>query len=327
MPTIFGVSCANNTGTTLLSSLSGPRALAFDAAGNLWTANYTDGTIRVLPIASGTLFGVSVTANTPVTITTVTAAGPWGIAFDSVGHLFISDFGHSTIKVLPKTSVTIFGTACTANVVSTLFTGAPFNGPANLTLDAAGNLYCANSGGANIVVVARSTGSIFGTSCTANTPIAIAAVNSLSTPRGISFDSVGNLFYSDGGTNDLYVLPASNTTIFGQGVFVNTQRALYSGGLNFPRGMRVDSLGNVYIAGFNGNLAAAVPVSSGSIYGVAVSANAITTLLSTGLSGPSDVALDAAGNLYIVDFTSSNIVALPGSVVATPSSSGFLAFA
>ena len=46
---------------------SDPRALAVDGAGDLFMANY-DGTLTVLPRASGTIFGVPVTASTTATL-------------------------------------------------------------------------------------------------------------------------------------------------------------------------------------------------------------------------------------------------------------------
>lgn len=84
-----------------------------------------------------------------------------------------------------------------------------------------------------------------------------------------------------------------------------------SAGLNYPRGVAVDPAGNVYIAEFSGNRVRKVDT-----------AGNITTIAGNGsqgfggdtgaatdaqLSNPSDVAIDAAGNVYIADYGNSRI--------------------
>jgi sugar lactone lactonase YvrE len=326
--TIFGISCTENATTTLTSSLSGPRCCVFDSAGNLWIANYTNGTIQVIPISTGTLFGVSVTANTLTTVTTVTTNGPWGLAFDGTGSLYISNFGHNTIQVLPISTGTLFGVSVTANTLATLFTGAPLNGPANMAFDPSGNLYVANSGGSNIVVVPKFTGTLFGTSVTANTPIALSNATGLAQPRGITFDSSGNLYYSDFSNEGIYVLRAvsGSTTIFGHTGTQNTQQELFSGLTQAPRGIHFDTSGNLFFAGYSGNDAGVCATATGTILGVAVTQNQSSNVVTSGLSGPSDVTLDSAGDLFIVDFSSSNLIVVAATPAPAGSNSGFLEF-
>ena len=326
--TIFGISCTENATTNLTSALSGPRCCVFDSTGNLWITNYTTGTLQVLPVSSGTIFGVSVTANTLKTITTLPTSGPWGMAFDGTGNLYISDFGHSTLKVLPVSSGTIFGASVTANTVATLFTGAPLSSPSALAVDAANNVYVANSGGSNIVAIPKFTGTLFGTSVTANTPIALSKTSALSQPRGITFDALGNLYYSDFGNTGIYVLRAvtGTTTIFGKSGTQNTQQELFSGLTQGPRGIHFDSAGNLYFAGATGNDASVCAVATGELLGVATTANSVSNLVTSGLSGPSDVALSPEADLFIVDFTSSNLIVVAATAAPSGSNSGFLEF-
>ena len=58
--TLFGVPVTRHVLTTVFSGLSTPMGLAFDQGGNLYVANAQNGTVSVLPKASGTLFGVAV---------------------------------------------------------------------------------------------------------------------------------------------------------------------------------------------------------------------------------------------------------------------------
>ena len=67
---------------TVISSLSSANGLAFDSFGDLFIANYGNGTVSVMPHASGTIFGVSVTADTLATFASG-LSNPYGLAFDS----------------------------------------------------------------------------------------------------------------------------------------------------------------------------------------------------------------------------------------------------
>ena len=82
------------------SGLSGPVTLAFDSAGDLFIANTANSTVSVLPKASGTLFGHSVSADTLATVVSSGLDAPIGLAFDSAGDLFIANSGNSTVSKL-----------------------------------------------------------------------------------------------------------------------------------------------------------------------------------------------------------------------------------
>ena len=104
--TLFGVAVTANI-PALLASVPLPVGLAFDSAGNLYVSHASAhgplslaGAVSVLPKASGSLFGTSVTANT---LTTLVGSGldfPGFIALDSSGDLFIPDLVSSDVYVL-----------------------------------------------------------------------------------------------------------------------------------------------------------------------------------------------------------------------------------
>jgi sugar lactone lactonase YvrE len=72
---------------------------------------------------------------------------------------------------------------------------------------------------------------------------------------------------------------------------VESATALVSSGLNTPRAVALDGVGNVYIAD-TGNAA---------IKEWATANGSVTTIVSTGLLGPNGLAVDSVGNLYIAD--------------------------
>ena len=104
-----------NKPATVVSALSTPQRLAFDQAGNLYITSFLNNTVSVLPKASGTLFGMSVTANTLATLVSGLDR-PAGLGLDQAGNLYIANFTaatgpnvNGTISVLPKASGTLFG--------------------------------------------------------------------------------------------------------------------------------------------------------------------------------------------------------------------------
>jgi hypothetical protein len=147
------------TPSATLTGLNRPTALAFDASGNLFVANYDGGTVS--RFAPG--------ATTPnATLTGV--AQPHGLAFDGSGNLYVTNqVGTTVSKFAPG------ATSPTATLTG-------LNGAFGLTFDGSGNLFVANSLGTTV--------SKFAPGATT----ASATLTGLSGPNALAFDSSGNLF-------------------------------------------------------------------------------------------------------------------------------------
>ncbi|HEY1205667.1 MAG: hypothetical protein ABSH46_08095 [Bryobacteraceae bacterium] len=187
---------------------------------------------------------------------------------------------------------------------------AQFGGISGLAVDAAGNLYFADTWNQR-VRVAAATGNV---STIAGNGVAAdagdggpAVAASLPWPAGVTVDANGNLYISSG--SRVRKVSASGTIA----AFAGTTTAGYAGDtgpatsarLTEPHGLAVDSAGNVYIA------------DSGNFRIRKVSANGIiTTIAGTGVAGYSGdggpaaaaeigyvhaLAFDGAGNLYFSD--------------------------
>jgi hypothetical protein len=147
----------------------------------------------------------------------------------------------------------------------------------------------------------------FATSYTIAT-VADASSLGLSSDAGLAVDSGGNVYLADSSKHRiLKVTPTRQISILagtGTGGFNGDERPATSAQLYSPRGLDVDSAGNLYIADYRNDRVRKVTPTG-----------IITTVAGTGISGvsgdggpatraqlrpPVGVAVDGAGNLYIL---------------------------
>jgi uncharacterized protein (TIGR03437 family) len=208
-------------------------------------------------------------------------------------------------------------------------TNAQLNGPVGVTLDSAGDLYIADqgnncirkvSGGVITTVAGNGTLGFSGD----NGPATNAQLNY---PAGVAVDPAGNLYIAD--LENFRIRKVSNgviTTVAGNGTggFSGDNGPAVSARLDFG-GVAVDPAGNVYIA--DSGTSRIRKVSNGVIATVAGNGtfgfsgdNGPAT--SAQLNGPSGVAVDSGGNLYIADVGNSRIRKVSNGVITTVAGGG-----
>ena len=128
---------------------SQPGAVAVDSNGVLYVADGGNNAIRRITPGGvvGTLAGWTNAGYADGVGTNALLNGPAGVAVDAMGNVFVADTGNNTIRKIATNGVvsTLAGLAGTAGHADGVGTNAHFNGPAGVAVDAAGNVFVADT--------------------------------------------------------------------------------------------------------------------------------------------------------------------------------------
>jgi trimeric autotransporter adhesin len=245
---------------------------------------------------------------------------PSGAFMDASGNLYITDMANNRIREINAVTgniTTVAGNGTAGYTGDTgLATAAELNQPAAVALDSAGNIYIADNDNNVIRKVTVSTGIITtfaGTGTAGYSGDGGAATSAkLTRPQDVAFDASGNLYIADSYNSVIRVVNISTgiiTTVAGTGTagFSGDGGAATSARLNVPYSIAFDTTGNLYFTDSSNNRLRKItaPISSG----------IITTVVGNGTSGysgdggpatsaemyfPTGVAVDGAGNIYIL---------------------------
>ncbi|HMH18471.1 MAG TPA: hypothetical protein VK572_10040 [Burkholderiales bacterium] len=252
--------------------------------------------------------------------------------------------------VAAGSSLALFAGDNTASAGSNDGTGtaARFSAPTGIATDIQGNVFVADSANETIREITPSVaGGIVTTLSgvageTGSTDTLIAAPHFFN-PGGVATDTVGNLYVADslnGTIRKIVVGSGVVTTLAGTaGTFGNTDDTGGAATFEFPLGVGTDSAHNVYVADFsNNNIRKVTPAGVVStLAGPAgdVNVNVTGTTDANGTSarfdGPSGVAVDSTGNVFVADTGNNTIrkitpagdvTTFAGSALAAGSSDG-----
>jgi len=199
---------------------------------------------------------------------------------------------------------------------------------AGLAVDAAGNLYIADTGNCRIRKVAPNgiITTVVGTATPGYTGDGGPATKaSLNFPRGVAVDAAGNIYIADSANNVIRKVDASGiiTTIAGNstGGFSGDGGPAINAELQGVAGLTLDPAGNIYIADRDNarirKIALDGTISTIAGNGVSAYAGDGGPAISASLYAPNSVALDAAGNIYFADSTNNAVRKISTSGIIT----------
>jgi sugar lactone lactonase YvrE len=325
---------SGNGGPATNAALGWPSGVALDNSGNLYIADFADEVVR--KVTNGVISTVAGNGQTNYSgdglAAINTAINPASVALDVSGDIFIADYTNSRVRKVGLNGLisTVAGNGTNGfSGDGGKATNAELSYPAAILVDAASNLYIADFTNNRIRVVGTNglINTIAGSGSNAFFGDGGPATNaSLWHPAGLALDASSNLYIADSqnfrvrkvGSNGLI------TTVAGNGVNgpIANGAAATNTPLGLPGGLAVDAIGNLYIADSSNQCILEVSPSGLLTIVAGVGTNGFSgdggPAIGAELSSPSDVSVDAFGDLFIADAGNSRIreVIAPGPSLA-----------
>jgi sugar lactone lactonase YvrE len=253
---------------------------------------------------------------------------PSAVAVDGSGNLYVADGGDHTVRKVTAGGVvtTLAGSSGQPGSGDGSGTNATFLYPYAVAVDASGNVYVADSGNNNIrmITAGGSVTTLAGAAGFAGSADGTGAAALFNAPQGIAVDASGNIYVSDtnNGTVRRVTAAGAVTTLAGAaGQMGASDGTGASARFSYPEGLAVDAAGNVYVADFD-NCTVRKVTPAGSVATLAGSAGNAGSADGQGgaalFNHPEGVAVDGAGNVYVIDTSNQTVREIsPGGGVTT----------
>jgi hypothetical protein len=293
---VSGTACvptATTGCTPTLVSLSKPRGVSADSAGNIYIADYSGNKVYKVSVSNGQMYLVAGTGTAGYSgdggsATSAQVSAPRNAWGDTVGNIYIADTSNNVIRVVDSTGT--IHTFAGNGTKGTTGNGGPalsaeINNPQGVMVDPNLNVYVADTSSIRVVCV----------TCGTNSPL-----DALLAKAGIASPVNGNIYSIAGGGT------AAATTAF-QPVAANSVTMS-------PQKLSIDGSGNIYSSDGNGAIWF-LDAQSGYVRALAANAatvcSAATDSLGDGCPATQakfgnggngiGVGVDALGNMYIAD--------------------------
>lgn len=301
-----------------------PQGIAIDPQGNVYIADTFNHKIkkltnRILSVLAGngaaeSSDGIGISAS---------FSYPQGIAIDTQGNVYVADAGNNKIrKITPAGAVTTFAGSGLQGSTDGISSTASFYSPYGVAVDSQDNIYVADYGNNKIRKITQNgVVSTLAGSGAAGSSEGIGLSASFKYPVGITVDSSGNVYVADSGNYKIRkITPIGVVSTLAGGTQGSFDGVGTTARFNQPRGLTVDTLGNVYVADSQSHKIRRITPSGvvetlagqpGSVYGS-----------DNGSYGsfyePSGVALDSKNNIYVADKKNNMIRKITGSYQISP---------
>jgi large repetitive protein len=334
----------------LTAELDSPTSVTIDGAGNVYIADSEHNRIRMVSAATGQISTFAGTGTASYTgdnaaANAATLNSPSGVALDGAGNLYIADSGNNAIRRVDAVTGIIttvagngsglpgFGGDGTVAASGTVL----LDGPQGISVDAAGDLYIADTNNQVVREVSVATGDIntvageyfgpFGNGVGGyNGDGAAATAATLNLPYAVAFDAASDVLIADAGNNRIREINATTlkiSTVAGDGTpgFSGDNAAATLAELNAPTGIALDPAGDLYIGDSQNNRVRKVNAASGDINTLAVSGGEylldIDNIANTiAVKGPQGLLVDGKGDVYFANTLSMQVWEIESNVAA-----------
>ncbi len=307
-----------------------PAGIAITSAGTLYVSDYFNNTVRSIS-PGGTVITVAGLAGTTGSTDGIGSSArfwnPQGVAVNSTGTIYVADTANSTIRVMTSAGVvTTFAGSPSEGSANGASSSARFYNPRNIAVDTSSNLYVADTQNSVIrkITPLGVVSILAGTVGVAGSVDGLGTSALLSGPQGVAVDGAGNIYVADTGNHTIRKITSSGMVSTLAGLAGNPGNADGTGtGAHFygPAGVALDSANNVYVADtWNHTIRKITPGGvSSTLAGLAGTYGTFDgTNSSARFNGPTGVAVDSSGNVYVADYNNDTIRKVtPAGVVTT----------
>ncbi|MCW3121014.1 MAG: hypothetical protein JWQ38_506 [Flavipsychrobacter sp.] len=329
-------SFSGDGGPATAAHLNTPQGMAIDATGNIYIADTKNHCIR--KITSGIISTIAGTGGVlgysgdGGSATSAKMNEPVSVYVDGSGNIYAADASNHVVRKITAAGIisTIAGNGIAGYSADGIAaTNSKLNFPGGVWVDASGNVYIGDTYNQRVRKVNTSgiISTYAGTGTIGSSGDGGPATNALLyNTNEVTMDAAGNLYMSDNGNHRIRKVNTSGiiSTVAGDGTggYVTDGVPATSTGIYFPVGVKTDPSGNLYF-GEDGDSRVRKVDATG----------IISTICGTGvpgytgdggaatlaqLSSPTDVCLDGAGNIYIVDRKNSAIRRIGGTGNTAP---------
>ncbi|HEV7347806.1 NHL repeat-containing protein [Telluribacter sp.] len=331
------------------ASLNNPFCVVVDKAGNLYIADKDNHRIRKVSVRENkisTMAGTGTAGHNGdgKAATSAHLNMPAGVAVDASGNIYIADSGNHRIRKVATNGVisTIAGNGTLGyNGDAMPATNARLNSPIAVAVDAKGNIFIADHWSFRVRKVDGKDGNISTITGNGNDRFGgdggVASNASISLPSGVAIDAAGSLLITDKGNlriRKVSITDGTIRTVAGSGNpgFCGDGGTAVSACFSNPTGITVDKKGNVYLVD-QGNQRVRMITPKGVVSTVAGNGKDGFTgdgepATSASLRYPTEVTVDAAGNIYISDSNTNRIrkVNATSGIISTVAGNGLYGY-
>jgi sugar lactone lactonase YvrE len=307
-----GYGSADETGSA--ARFYNPNAVAVDASGTVYVADFDNDTIRKITSSGvvSTLAGLpGSSGGADGTGSAARFDGPSGVAVDSSGNVYVADQYNHTIRKITSGGVvsTLAGLAGSSGSADGTGSAARFNRPNGVAVDGSGNVYVADSSNHTIrrITSAGAVSTVAGSSGMFGIEDGTGSAARFNRPNGVAVDGSGNVYVADSSNHTIRRITSGGavSTLAGLGRSSGSGDGTGSAArFYFPRGVAADASGNVYVADSSNHTIRQI-TPGGVVSTLAGSAGSFGSTDGTGnaarFHNPNGLAVGSSGNVYVAD--------------------------